>query len=280
MKNLSENYFSTGELSSLLSIPKQTLLFYDKIGLLQPCFSSSNGYRYYSRTQYLALEIIVNLRKLDISIHKIKEFMDDRSPASLKKLLQEREVACNLEMKRLTEIKQYIHSYFSLIQEVEETQPEKIFLSFQKKQSFFKSDIIPTQTSLKKRTKIMAIHNQQILSKLYFKKPINGYLLDQSTFFSEKHPRPTNFFYPVSTAQASASNDEKPEGIYLTLQVNGIYCNNAIHMCDRLKEYILANHLEITSDIYIYPLKNYLLTKSHENYITQISFRVQHKRNT
>ena len=51
-----EDYFSIGELSRYQNISKQTLIFYDKLGLFQPAYvDPNNGYRYYTarlRPQY------------------------------------------------------------------------------------------------------------------------------------------------------------------------------------------------------------------------------------
>ena len=43
-KNL-QNYFTTGELSQLCKIPRKTLLYYDKLGLITPELVDENGYR-------------------------------------------------------------------------------------------------------------------------------------------------------------------------------------------------------------------------------------------
>ena len=79
MQSKEANYFTAGELAAIFSISKQTLLYYDKIGLLSPEFVSENGYRHYSISQYLILEIIVNLRNLNISISNIKEYINARN---------------------------------------------------------------------------------------------------------------------------------------------------------------------------------------------------------
>ena len=64
-------YFTAGELAAIFNISKQSLLYYDKVNLLSPYIVSENGYRNYSIQQFLDLEIIVNLRALDISIANI-----------------------------------------------------------------------------------------------------------------------------------------------------------------------------------------------------------------
>ena len=55
MSKNSESFFTAGELATLFNIPKQTLLYYDKMNLLTPEFIAENGYRHYSLKQYLLL---------------------------------------------------------------------------------------------------------------------------------------------------------------------------------------------------------------------------------
>ena len=45
-------YYTAGELADLFELPKQTLLYYDKMGILSPEFISENNYRHYSQTVF------------------------------------------------------------------------------------------------------------------------------------------------------------------------------------------------------------------------------------
>ena len=63
------------------------MLFYDKLGLIKPEFIDDNGYRYYARRQFLSLEIILALRKLDISLPEIGEYLNNKSTSNYKNLL-------------------------------------------------------------------------------------------------------------------------------------------------------------------------------------------------
>lgn len=87
-------YYTAGELADLFELPKQTLLYYDKMGVLFPEFISENNYRHYSLKQYLILEVILNMRKLGIPISKIKEYLEERSIDSLQALLQAKDREC------------------------------------------------------------------------------------------------------------------------------------------------------------------------------------------
>ncbi|MCI6696196.1 MAG: MerR family transcriptional regulator [Erysipelotrichaceae bacterium] len=70
------NYFSIGELSKLQNISRQTLIFYDKIGLFTPAYiNPENGYRYYNANQLDYLDTICIMKKIGFSLEEIKEHM-------------------------------------------------------------------------------------------------------------------------------------------------------------------------------------------------------------
>ena len=72
-------------------INKKTLMWYDEIGLFKPAASNpENGYHCYSYHQSPILETILLLREPDISVSEIQDFIENRSAASLKSLLEEK----------------------------------------------------------------------------------------------------------------------------------------------------------------------------------------------
>ena len=72
-----EDYFSIGELSRYQNISKQTLIFYDKLGLFQPAYvDPNNGYRYYTARQLDELDTILILKKSGLSLQRIKELLE------------------------------------------------------------------------------------------------------------------------------------------------------------------------------------------------------------
>lgn len=84
--------FTIGELSKHQNISRQTLIYYDKIGLFCPAYTDpSNGYRYYSPAQLDYLDTILILKKIGFSLDEIKEHMKhytmERSIAALQKQL-------------------------------------------------------------------------------------------------------------------------------------------------------------------------------------------------
>ena len=71
-----DHLFSIGELSKYQKISKQTLIFYDKIGLFRPAYvDPNNGYRYYSASQIDYLDTILLMKKIGFSLNEIKDHM-------------------------------------------------------------------------------------------------------------------------------------------------------------------------------------------------------------
>ena len=82
-------YLSTGEFASLCRTRKDTLLFYDKEGLLKPRLVSENGYRRYSIGQFYEFDMIAMLKETGSSLKEIRAFMQEPDPAGLLAHLEE-----------------------------------------------------------------------------------------------------------------------------------------------------------------------------------------------
>ena len=172
-----QNYFTAGELASMFDISKQTLLYYDKVGLLVPEFVSNNGYRHYSMNQYLILEIIVCLRKLNISINNIKKFITERNNTVLQTILINKEKECEAiiaENERILKALQIISTnlnsnYDKLL--------DKITLSFCPKE-LIRVTAIDKSFSGKERIMLFSKHSLKIFHAMNIKKKEIGWIID------------------------------------------------------------------------------------------------------
>lgn len=113
-----KNHLTVGEMGNLFGLNVQTLHYYDKIGLFQPRIRNQhNGRRYYQFDQVYQLATIRYLRKLDCPLEEIKEFLDTRSPAVTKQLLQERSAILQAQWQELMRIDQAIGRKIQFIEE-------------------------------------------------------------------------------------------------------------------------------------------------------------------
>lgn len=87
---MNKNHFTVGQVSKITGIPKDTLRYYDKIGLFQPAIKSEvNGYRYYSIEQFWYIDMITCFRKLGLSIERIKKTLSYRDNGHVVNILNE-----------------------------------------------------------------------------------------------------------------------------------------------------------------------------------------------
>lgn len=72
-----DNYFSVNEIAELFNINRQTLHYYDRIGLFKPEYREPhNSYRKYSYSQIAQLAFIMYLRTIGCSIENIKTILN------------------------------------------------------------------------------------------------------------------------------------------------------------------------------------------------------------
>lgn len=71
----SEKLYKVAEFARLCGLPKDTVLYYDRIGLLRPAKVGSNGYRYYTFDQLFTASLIESLKLSHMTLDEIREFM-------------------------------------------------------------------------------------------------------------------------------------------------------------------------------------------------------------
>ena len=85
---MKEGYYLIGVVSKITGISKDTLHFYNKIGLLVPDYiDEKNQYRYYSRWNLWQLDIITTCRKLSVPLDKVKQILDFHDNGRITQLL-------------------------------------------------------------------------------------------------------------------------------------------------------------------------------------------------
>lgn len=110
--------FSIGTLAKMHGINKKTLMWYDEVGLLKPALVKANGYRYYTCAQSFMLENILMLRELEVSIPKIKEFLQNRTPQGLSKVYALTLSDVDQKIERLNSIKTHLNKELNAIEEL------------------------------------------------------------------------------------------------------------------------------------------------------------------
>ena len=96
-----KKYLSSKEFADLCGITKNTLIWYEKKGLLKPKLIGENGYHYYSREQFYDIDLIKSLKWTDRSLDECRFYMDHRSEENFLAMLIEQQ---NLLEKKITHL--------------------------------------------------------------------------------------------------------------------------------------------------------------------------------
>lgn len=120
-------YFTTGEFAALCNVRKQTLFYYDEIGLFSPDIVGENGYRYYSYPQIEVFTAISMLKDLGMPLKDIQEYVNHRTPERLMEVFARQKEILAARIERLRFLESYLDSRLELTRIGIEETPEVVF---------------------------------------------------------------------------------------------------------------------------------------------------------
>ncbi len=97
----SDNYFSISDFAKLMGLSRQTLIYYDRIGLFKPAKTLSNKYRLYSRNQINLLSLIAMLTEMGVPLKKIQPIVENISPDTAIEILKKQRNEAQEKLRRL-----------------------------------------------------------------------------------------------------------------------------------------------------------------------------------
>lgn len=98
----------------MFGVKKDTLLYYDRIGLLSPSARDDRGWRLYSESDISALDAILSLRDLGVPIDSVREAMAAPGARGFLEVLGKREAALEAKIAELRTGKAVISGLLSL----------------------------------------------------------------------------------------------------------------------------------------------------------------------
>lgn len=138
---ISSIYYSPHQVASFYSITRDTLLYYDKIGLFSPSKRKKNGYRCYSANQLNELDTILTLRDLGVSIPAIKEAIGNLDTPSFIALLDKEEESLRKKIDEYSMMLRTLDAVRSSMAEAKSAEKEKLFIAKMKSWPIIKMPI-------------------------------------------------------------------------------------------------------------------------------------------
>ncbi|MEH7383800.1 MerR family transcriptional regulator [Bacillus sp. JJ1521] len=128
MNKENRKYLSTGEFAKLCKINKQTLYYYDQIGLLSPVFKNEKGYRFYSINQIELFHVIDLLKDLGMSLNDIQQYMQNKSPEGFLTLMYQQKEEIVKKRQEIELKEKMIEAKIELIEEASKINFDQVTL--------------------------------------------------------------------------------------------------------------------------------------------------------
>ena len=270
--------FSIGKIANLYDISKQTLIYYDNIGLLKPEEVAPNGYRYYSYRQLEKLDVILNLKETGMSLSEIGEYLKSKDiPRSIDLLKKQNEIvkekirhlsAVTSKMeKKITLLSRYSDIKDSLGVHVKEISRRNIV-------SIDISKDLESGIAIEKAVKDLICHIRQSPSLSIYSYNTICASLDKSAIDKCNFQNISSVFITVDEKTDSIHSNIMPQNTYACIYHRGEY-ENTCESYGRLIKFISERGYEMIGGSIELPLIDAWTISDKSKYITEIQIPIR-----
>lgn len=281
----SNNFFTAGELAQLTGISKQLLIYYDKNKIFSPAFTAENGYRYYSLYQYYILEILITLRKMGLSLQEIRDYINNRGIENLTRLythkireysdtiadLQRKSLSLKNRVEHLNSLKELVIDEFLVYHIPDERKYVSVDISMKwpvkKRVTEIAEYMLPhlkDETSLNDNIAGVCLQKGCMTRNASYKLPYYSILIDLKAAKPGRHAREK-----IITVSS---------GLYLSINIPAHFGVIPRDYKDMILDFLDRNNLDITSDIFCFPLTNYWMVMSGEKELSRVIMKVAYRK--
>lgn len=269
---MKKKYYKTGELSKIYNLGRDSLKYYEKLGLLNPG-RDTNSYRMYTIKDICNLNLIKELRSLDFSMQRIKEYLENRNVDTTKQMLKEEIKLIDEKLEELTTHKESLNKRLSSIDNtLEHTNFNRIELLYMGKRKALtvnsnvtfddNVDYLIQRLNEKFDDKFYVLGNSNFGAVFDTKSVSKGVFNNYKSIFCLLNDNATNYDILID------------EGYYVTYTYKGDYKQTA-KILPMLFKFIEFNNYTILGDpLEIYKIDIYETAKKDE-YVTQVQIPVK-----
>lgn len=270
----SKIYLSTGELAQMLGVTKQTVIYYDKIGLISPIKRGEKDYRYYTLEQADELDSILTFRNLGVPINILKEYLSVRNAEGCIEMLRKQKEKVDLEIQKLDKIRRKIEGRSRLLEQVLGISDfEKVVFSTESKEYYMiepcmeenEKAFMQSFIAICSRSKELQIDFENPICNIITKEALELGLYKKVTYFGIRIPE---------DFEGELTNKyEKSYGIYASTYHKGSYDTMYLSY-ERLLNGIKKQGYSICGNAYEVDLLSTLTNADSNEYLKLISIQV------
>jgi len=237
------------EMAKLANTTRRTLIFYDEEGVFQPKSRNDAGYRYYEYSQLYDLLFILGLKKMGVSLSRIKELQSTTDKAMVNELL---DVQASIDSKidELSKIKSVVSQ--KLNKETGLEVPLYQAMALQRPQVQFWCSKASVSCTAEEVAELFSSFYQQLDTLALMDGSQSGFLTDlpgaQADLYADAGFRVIKESTTNNSGKAMPKI-EKLAGKYAVVKVE----NNTPGICKGLKqlnEFCVKNNYKLNSDLW------------------------------
>lgn len=268
-----KNFFSIGELARQQGISRQTLLFYDRIGLFRPAYTDpANGYRYYSIKQLDELDTICIMKRIGLSLGEIGAYLKSYTLDESLLALRRQQAAIERQISELQLVKSRVEQRCAQLEHAAAIRA--------------RSDRVTVETLAAQHLLVQAVSapysldQVSIATKECFVRsfreglPIfyqSGAIVPRERILAGHYTEAAYAFVPIERTEHTAGVITLPAGRCVCTYHRGDY-RSIGSSYERLLRHCAAHGLRICSDSYEFAINDYLSTGDESEYLTKLVF--------
>lgn len=270
------SFFSIGELSRHQGISRQTLIFYDKIGLFCPAYvDPDNGYRYYSASQLDALDTILIMKKIGFSLEEIKAHMKNYTVDSSIVVLRKQLSVISRQIEELQMIKSRVEHRCRQLEHARAVRDNSDAVTLERVSG--RAILVQAvgepytleQVSLATKECFVRSFREQL--PIFFQ---SGAIVPYDRLCQGRYTEAAFAFLPIEQTCRVPGVVELPAGQCVCTYHIGDYPSIGAAY-ERILDYCRRHRWKIVSDSYEFAINDYLSTGDENEYVTKILFYVE-----
>ena len=260
---MEKSLMKSTEFASFCGTTRDTILWYDKKGLLKPSVTGENGYRYYSAKQIFDYDIISTFKQTGNTLSEIADFLKSSDYQRLSGVLSSKMDQLSAQIELLQEQKRFLENVNRSVALAMDSTPGKPELVFLEEEHLAVTEVPPGISAAQEapeeyaREHFLKYHDVPGV----YRYPL-GTILSADVLNGEI-PTLQKYFYQASVG-ASCPLQVRPAGQYVRIIHQGEYKHTQKTLA-AAANFMKSNGLTQIGDIYEYDVLAFFLADNEKN---------------
>ena len=265
------NLMKTAEFAKFCGTTRDTILWYDKTGILKPSHIDENGYRYYSTRQFFTYNLISILKQSGSSNREIKKYFEGTARPELKELFMERSGRLSELLDEFTRMKKLVDVITDHIRIADSCEIGKPKIVYKQEAFLAVTEVRPEESWMNgNEEECLYEHFKTYASRPEVSRYPLGSVISKESFFNGECI--DKYLFNETTERTNPETHLRRAGYYVQIFHKG-WLDTFRNTFRIVREYLEANQLVLSGDIYEYDIMTFLLS-SREDSVFEFLFPI------